>query len=92
MSVNTYKIQKKITNSYIHHHITKDQEKTKLPFNLHTKIHTILILLIVVATTTDPASFGPATALLAMPGWQPGPTFQVPYLTLSYTHTCILNF
>lgn len=31
---------------------------------------------LVVATTTDPASFGPATALLAMPGWQPGPTFQ----------------
>lgn len=31
---------------------------------------------LVVATTTDPASFGPATALLAMPGWQAGPTFQ----------------
>ncbi|KAL1828871.1 hypothetical protein ACET3Z_007283 [Daucus carota] len=31
---------------------------------------------LVVATTTDPASLGPAKALLAMPGWQPGPTFQ----------------
>ncbi|XP_059655644.1 D-aminoacyl-tRNA deacylase [Cornus florida] len=31
---------------------------------------------LVVATTTDPASIGPATALLAMPGWQPGASFQ----------------
>ncbi|KAE9451131.1 hypothetical protein C3L33_16968, partial [Rhododendron williamsianum] len=31
---------------------------------------------LVVATTTDPASIGPAAALLAMPGWQPGPSFQ----------------
>lgn len=38
---------------------------------------------LVVATTTDPASIGPAAALLAMPGWQPGPSFQV-------THTIFL--
>uniref|UniRef100_A0A5B7BLJ1 Putative D-aminoacyl-tRNA deacylase-like isoform X2 n=1 Tax=Davidia involucrata TaxID=16924 RepID=A0A5B7BLJ1_DAVIN len=31
---------------------------------------------LVVATTTDPASIGPASALLAMPGWHPGPSFQ----------------
>ncbi|KAH7841732.1 hypothetical protein Vadar_033562 [Vaccinium darrowii] len=31
---------------------------------------------VVVATTTDPASIGPASALLSMPGWQPGPSFQ----------------
>ncbi|KAG5532678.1 hypothetical protein RHGRI_027090 [Rhododendron griersonianum] len=31
---------------------------------------------LVVATTTDPASIGPAAALLAMPCWQPGPSFQ----------------
>ncbi|KAM7468436.1 hypothetical protein LguiB_015998 [Lonicera macranthoides] len=31
---------------------------------------------LVVATTTDPASIGPASALLAMPGWNPGPFFQ----------------
>lgn len=28
---------------------------------------------LVAATTTDPASNGPATALLSMPGWSPGP-------------------
>ncbi|XP_065860632.1 D-aminoacyl-tRNA deacylase [Euphorbia lathyris] len=31
---------------------------------------------LLVATTTDPASINPATALLAMPGWQPGPSLQ----------------
>ncbi|WRX15554.1 D-aminoacyl-tRNA deacylase DtdA - like 1 [Theobroma cacao] len=29
---------------------------------------------VIVATTTDPASINPATALLAMPGWLPGPS------------------
>ncbi|MQL71902.1 hypothetical protein Taro_004211 [Colocasia esculenta] len=29
---------------------------------------------LVVATTADPASAGPASALLAMPGWHPGPS------------------
>lgn len=47
---------------------------------------------LVVATTTDPASYGPATALLAMPGWQPGPTFQVPSPTLFYIYTRVLMF
>lgn len=31
---------------------------------------------LVVATTTDAASIGPASAFLAMPGWQPGPFVQ----------------
>lgn len=31
---------------------------------------------LVVVTTTDPASIGPGSALLAMPGWNPGPSFQ----------------
>ncbi|XP_011086913.1 D-aminoacyl-tRNA deacylase isoform X2 [Sesamum indicum] len=31
---------------------------------------------LVVATTVDPASVGPASALLSMPGWQPGPSLQ----------------
>ncbi|XP_010260970.1 PREDICTED: D-aminoacyl-tRNA deacylase-like isoform X2 [Nelumbo nucifera] len=31
---------------------------------------------LVVATTIDPASIGPASALLAMPGWHPGPFLQ----------------
>ncbi|KAK6925155.1 D-aminoacyl-tRNA deacylase DtdA [Dillenia turbinata] len=31
---------------------------------------------LVVATTIDPASIGPASALLAMPGWHPGPSLQ----------------
>ncbi|KAL5828582.1 hypothetical protein ACOSQ3_018050 [Xanthoceras sorbifolium] len=31
---------------------------------------------LVVATTSDPASINPATALLAKPGWHPGPSFQ----------------
>lgn len=34
---------------------------------------------LVVATTIDPASIGPAAALLAMPGWQPGPNLQVSF-------------
>ncbi|KAK6153496.1 hypothetical protein DH2020_013135 [Rehmannia glutinosa] len=31
---------------------------------------------LVVATTVDPASIGPASALLSMPGWHPGPSLQ----------------
>ncbi|WCJ35803.1 D-aminoacyl-tRNA deacylase [Euphorbia peplus] len=31
---------------------------------------------LVVATTVDPASIGPASALLAMPGWQPGSPWE----------------
>uniref|UniRef100_A0A803KVK0 D-aminoacyl-tRNA deacylase n=1 Tax=Chenopodium quinoa TaxID=63459 RepID=A0A803KVK0_CHEQI len=31
---------------------------------------------LVVSTTIDPASIGPASALLAMPGWSPGPSFE----------------
>lgn len=31
---------------------------------------------LVVATTLDPASIGPASAFLSMPGWQPGPLLQ----------------
>ncbi|GAB2214527.1 hypothetical protein Droror1_Dr00018878 [Drosera rotundifolia] len=31
---------------------------------------------LVVVTTADPASIGPASSLLAMPGWLPGPSFQ----------------
>lgn len=31
---------------------------------------------LVVATTADPASINPAKALLAMPGWLPGPTLD----------------
>ncbi|CAJ1941961.1 unnamed protein product [Sphenostylis stenocarpa] len=31
---------------------------------------------LLVATSSDPASINPANALLAMPGWQPGPHFQ----------------
>ncbi|CAI9096408.1 OLC1v1032554C2 [Oldenlandia corymbosa var. corymbosa] len=35
------------------------------------------MVILVVATTLDPASINPAKALLAMPGWnQPGPTFD----------------
>ncbi|KAJ9163487.1 hypothetical protein P3X46_023149 [Hevea brasiliensis] len=34
------------------------------------------MLTLVVATTVDPASIGPASALLAMPGWQLGPSWQ----------------
>ncbi|XP_030473515.2 D-aminoacyl-tRNA deacylase-like isoform X1 [Syzygium oleosum] len=31
---------------------------------------------LVAATAADPASIGPASSLLAMPGWHPGPTVQ----------------
>ena len=41
-----------------------------------SKSNTTMVALLV-ATTSDPASINPANALLAMPGWQPGPHFQV---------------
>lgn len=45
---------------------------------------------LIVATTIDPASIGPASALLAMPGWHPGPPIQV---TISISSLIIfLNF
>ncbi|GAB2280160.1 D-aminoacyl-tRNA deacylase [Dionaea muscipula] len=31
---------------------------------------------LVVATTADPASIGPSSSLLSMPGWLPGPSFE----------------
>ncbi|XP_022868546.1 D-aminoacyl-tRNA deacylase-like isoform X2 [Olea europaea var. sylvestris] len=31
---------------------------------------------LIVATTVDPASIGPTSALLSMPGWHPGPLLQ----------------
>lgn len=34
------------------------------------------MVILIVATTIDPASINPANALLAMPGWKPGPSFQ----------------
>ncbi|KAH9772243.1 D-aminoacyl-tRNA deacylase [Citrus sinensis] len=34
------------------------------------------MVILIVATTIDPASINPANALLAMPGWKPGPFFQ----------------
>lgn len=38
------------------------------------------MVILIVATTIDPASINPANALLAMPGWKPGPFFQVSHL------------
>jgi hypothetical protein len=35
------------------------------------------MVVLVVATTKDPASIGPAAAFLAMPGWSPGPPIAV---------------
>lgn len=35
------------------------------------------MVVLVVATTSDPASIGPAAAFLAMPGWSPGPPIAV---------------
>jgi hypothetical protein len=35
------------------------------------------MVILVVATTSDPASIGPAAAFLAMPGWSPGPPIAV---------------
>ncbi|KAJ1697808.1 hypothetical protein LUZ63_006320 [Rhynchospora breviuscula] len=34
------------------------------------------MVILVVATTADPASIGPASAFLSMPGWSPGPSLQ----------------
>ncbi|KAF6137749.1 hypothetical protein GIB67_040457 [Kingdonia uniflora] len=34
------------------------------------------MVILVISTTIDPASIGPASALLAMPGWHPGPSLE----------------
>ena len=38
---------------------------------------------LVVATTADPASVGPASALLAMPGWHLGPSLEALTILIS---------
>ncbi|MED6123940.1 D-aminoacyl-tRNA deacylase, variant 2 [Stylosanthes scabra] len=48
-----------------HHHLLSQSSKLNTP-----------MVSLLVATTSDPASINPANALLAMPGWQPGPHFQ----------------
>ncbi|KAK7346160.1 hypothetical protein VNO80_20675 [Phaseolus coccineus] len=50
--------------------LSTSQHKHK---HLSTKLTMVALL---VATSSDPASINPANALLAMPGWQPGPHFQ----------------
>lgn len=40
------------------------------------------MVVLVVATASDPASIGPAAAFLAMPGWSPGPPIAVRKLLL----------
>ncbi|TKY58529.1 D-aminoacyl-tRNA deacylase [Spatholobus suberectus] len=42
----------------------------------HKQVFNKAMVALLVATTSDPASINPANALLAMPGWQPGPHFQ----------------
>lgn len=39
------------------------------------------MVILVVATTADPASIGPASSFLSMPGWSPGPSLQVSFLS-----------
>ncbi|CAH9114984.1 unnamed protein product [Cuscuta europaea] len=46
---------------------------------------------LVVATTTDPASYGPATALLSMPGWTPGPNLDPGVRSFSNQHLRLLQ-
>nr|GMD21118.1 D-aminoacyl-tRNA deacylase [Ipomoea batatas] len=46
---------------------------------------------LVVATTTDPASNGPATALLSMPGWTPGPNLDGVIRTFICGHLRLLQ-
>ncbi|RZC72199.1 hypothetical protein C5167_035372, partial [Papaver somniferum] len=41
---------------------------------------------LVVATTIDPASIGPASALLSMPGWHPGPPLKAGFDIPSYVN------
>ncbi|KAD4385383.1 hypothetical protein E3N88_25551 [Mikania micrantha] len=47
-----------------------------LTFSRNRKHINRLMVTLVVATTVDPASIGPASALLSMPGWHPGPFLQ----------------
>ncbi|WVZ23311.1 hypothetical protein V8G54_001855 [Vigna mungo] len=42
----------------------------------HKHLSDKVMVALLVATSSDPASINPANALLAMPGWQPGPYFQ----------------
>lgn len=44
---------------------------------------------LLVATSADPASIGPASSLLAMPGWHPGPSLQVQSI---FNHPFFSNF
>lgn len=41
---------------------------------------------LMVATSIDPASINPANVLLAMPGWNSGPSFEVPETQSRITH------
>lgn len=47
---------------------------------------------LVVSTTIDPASIGPASVLLAMPGWSPGPSFEVHFLSPLPLNFWVIDF
>lgn len=57
----------------IRYHINTSSSSPK---PLSVSEHKAMVALLV-ATTSDPASINPANALLGMPGWKPGPHFQV---------------
>ncbi|KAJ6831329.1 D-aminoacyl-tRNA deacylase [Iris pallida] len=52
--------------------ISSSSSSSSFPFSSSFSSSSAMVTL-VVATTSDPASVGPASALLAMPGWSPGP-------------------
>ncbi|KAG0503269.1 hypothetical protein HPP92_003341 [Vanilla planifolia] len=49
------------------------------------------MVVLVVATTADPASIGPAAAFLAMPGWTPGPFVEVGMVSYANGNTRLLK-
>ncbi|KAL9327300.1 hypothetical protein ACSQ67_007945 [Phaseolus vulgaris] len=63
------------TNSAFSSPIPSNPFSTSQHKHKHFSTKATMVALLV-ATSSDPASINPANALLAMPGWQPGPHFQ----------------
>lgn len=59
-----------------------------LPRRPHRGSRTAMVTL-VVATAADPASVGPASSFLAMPGWNPGPSIAVRFVPLPWLGTSL---
>lgn len=75
------------TNSAFSSPIPSNPFSTSQHKHKHFSTKATMVALLV-ATSSDPASINPANALLAMPGWQPGPHFQVQSINLLGNPSC----